>query len=111
MRPEDKIVHAIMASAVCTHFLEEARHLPLFEKSLKNKVNLALKELLKASQYFEQLEEAKEDSAIDVHDTFWDFIKEISKVEIYNMDNMRLIIEAYRKDPKRLESIVKKILA
>ena len=110
MKPEEKIVHAIISSQVNLHYLEQVRFSPHFEKDLKNKVNLSLKALLRHSKLFEILENDVEDSTIDVHDVFYDFIKNVNTVNIEEMGEISGMIKAYKKDKKSIIGIAKKIL-
>ena len=109
MKPEDKITHTIISGEVFRNFLEEVKHTKHWEKSTKQKGNLLLKELKKNTKYFEILESQVEDSTLDVHDVFYDYIKAIN-VPIWEMGEIKGIIEAYRKDKKSIVGIAKKIL-
>ena len=82
-----------------------------FNQSLKNKANNFLKELQKVEKnYFDKFFDKSEDSTTYVYDVYDTFISEISKVPIYDMPNITMIIKAYNKDSKSIEGICKKIL-
>jgi len=45
-----------------------------------------------------------------IYDVYNDFLKIVAKVEIQDMVNIGRLIEAYKKDPKSINGLCKKIL-
>lgn len=110
MKPEDKITHAIISGEVHRNYLEQVSHTRHWEKSTKQKGNLFLKELKKNTKYFEILEGHVEDSTLDVHDVFYDYVGELSEIPIWDMGEAQAVLKAFKKDKKSILGIAKKIL-
>ncbi len=67
-------------------------------------------ELIKAeANHYDKFFERDSDSTDFVYSVFDTFIKKVSEIAIYDMENICHIIDAYRKDQKSIEGIVNKI--
>ena len=111
MNNTEKITHIVMNCQVLQDRLHDQAANRNFRQSLKNKANSFLKELWRVeSQYFDKFYDKSELSTKYVYDVYDTFISEISKVPIYDMPNIIMIIKAYNKDSKSIEGICKKIL-
>lgn len=100
-----------MSCEIALNQLEAIKHTPYYKQSLKNKINAVIPELIKAEQYhYDKFFEALSDSTDHVYKVFETFVKVISQVPIYDMENICYMIEAYNKDPKSMNGITNKII-
>ena len=107
----DKITTSVMSCQIALNQLEAIKHTPYYKQSLKNKINAVLPELIKAEQeHYDKFFEKESDSTDHVYQVFENFIKCISKVPIYDMENICYMIDAYGKDGKSMNGITNKIL-
>lgn len=107
----NKITHIIINSACLFYRLHDAYCEKVFGQKLKQKAKIFLDELKIVEQkFYNDFLDKKEDSTCGVYDVYDNFIKEISETEIYDMQNITMLIKAYKKDKKSLEGICKKIL-
>jgi len=107
----DKITTSVMSCQIALNQLEAIKHTPYYRSVLKNKLNNVLPELIKAEQeHYDSFFEKHSDSTDHVYKVFELFIQRISKVPIYDMENIVTMIEAYNKDAKSMNGITNKIL-
>ena len=107
----DKITTSVMSTQITLVQLEAIKHTGYYNKELKQKLNLVLPLLIKAEQeHYDKFFEKESDSTDHVYQVFENFIKRISKVPIYDMENICYMIDAYDKDAKSMNGITKKIL-
>ena len=107
----DKITTSVMSTQIALVQLEEIKHTGYYNKELKQKLNLVLPLLIKAEQeHYDKFFEKESDSTDHVYQVFENFIKRISKVPIYDMENICYMIDAYDKDAKSMNGITNKIL-
>jgi len=105
-----KITHAIIANQLALNHNEDLKHTKFFKQSLKQKLNQLLPELIKCEPEYDAFFNKIEGSTTEVYAEYDLFIQAIASVPIWDSRNVRLIIEAYNKDPKALEGIINKIL-
>lgn len=111
MREVDKITTSVMSCQIALNQLESIKHTSYYKQSLKNKINAVLPELIKAeSEHYDKFFEKNSDSTDHVYKVFELFIERISKVPIYDMENICYMIDAYDIDSKSMNGITKKIL-
>jgi hypothetical protein len=110
MEDVHKITHAIISSQITLNHLEEVKHTTLYRQTLKNKINLLLPELIKNEPYFDEFFSKVEDSTVQTYEAYDTYIKNIASVPIWECQNISMIIQAYKADPKSIEGICKKIL-
>lgn len=108
---EHKIIHAIMTSQLALNKNEDLRYSApsVFKKTLKQKTSTYLEELIKSEKDFDLLFEKEESSLKQVYDVLEKFVDIMSKVPIWEMENVSEVIKAYFKDRSSIEGIVKKI--
>lgn len=107
----NKITTSVMSCQIALNQLEEIKHTGYYKQSLKNKINSVLPELIKAEQqHYDKFFESLSDSTGQVYQVFENFIKRISKIPIYDMENICYMIDAYDKDAKSMNGITNKIL-
>lgn len=108
---DDKFIHAIIANQLALNFNEDLKNQKgLHNPTLKYRPKNACEELVKSELNYDKFFEKEEVSTIDVYNVYEKFCKIISKVPIWEMQNVEKIIQAYFTDPKSIEGITNKIL-
>jgi hypothetical protein len=111
MQEVDKITTSVMSTQIALNQLEAIKHTGYYNKELKQKLNLVLPLLIKAEEkHYDKFFESLSDSTDQVYKVFENFIKRISQIPIYDMENICYIIDAYDKDQKSMNGITNKIL-
>jgi hypothetical protein len=110
MRPEDKITHITINCQVLLNRLSDELANKVFKQTLKQKAKTFLDELIKVEKIYNDFFDAKEESTVAVYDVYDNFMKEMAQVPIYDMESIAYVLQAYRKDPKSIQGITKKIL-
>jgi hypothetical protein len=107
----DKITTSVMSTQIALNQLEAIKHTGYYQKELKQKLNLVLPLLIKAEQeHYDKFFEKESDSTDHVYQVFENFIKRVSQIPIYDMENICYMIDAYDKDAKSMNGITNKIL-
>jgi hypothetical protein len=110
MKIEDKITNSVMSCQIALNQLEQIKFTPYYKQSLKNKLNSVLVELIKVeANHYDKFFDRDSDATDAVYSVFDKFIKKVSEIAIYDMENICHIIDAYKKDQKSIEGIVNKI--
>jgi fructose-specific phosphotransferase system component IIB len=108
-----KITQSIIANEVALDFMRNIVGTKYYRQSVKNAVNLANKELQKASEKdFDMFFEAGENqskAADDLFNAMHSMTKEISSLGITHFMVITDMIKAYKKDPASISGIVNKI--
>jgi len=111
LRMSNKITFITIASEVLLNRLFDAKSDGLFKQKLRQKASTFIDELKTIELgIYDNLDKAKSEQLSQVYDIYDGFINKISGVEIYDMENIMYIIEAYNKDPKSINGIVNKVL-
>lgn len=110
MDTTNTITHSIIINQIALNHNESLRYTPYFKKDFKRKLNLFLPELIKCEPEYDAFFNAVEDSTSCVYDVYDNYIKEVASVPIWDCENISMIIRAYKKDPRSIEGICKKIL-
>lgn len=110
METTHKIAHAIIVNEIAKNINHELKFTKQYKGLLKNRLNLLLLELRKCEPEYDLFFNTIEETTVEVYNEYDLFIKAVASVPIWDSRNVRLIIEAYNKDPKALEGIVNKIL-
>jgi hypothetical protein len=111
MRLEDKITHITISSQVLSFHLTNLKAEGYFKQSLAKTATNFINQLKVVEwKYFDNFFKKGEDSTVVVYETYDNFLKTVSSVPIWEMDNITRILEAYKKSPESIEGIVKKIL-
>jgi uncharacterized damage-inducible protein DinB len=107
----DKITTSVMSCQIALNQLEAIKYTAYYKQSLKNKINAIIPELIKSEQdNYDKFFEVNSESTDHVYKVFELFIKRISEVPIYDMENICYMIDAYDKDAKSMNGITNKIL-
>ena len=111
MSNTDRITHIAILSQILLNYLNDTNANNYFGKLLKMTCKRFLSELIKVERnVYDKFFDKSEDSTLVVYDTADAFYKTVSNIPIYDMENLSRIWEAYQKDKKSIEGIVKKIL-
>jgi len=103
------MIKLILILQIANNNLENAKG--LFKHAVKNKVSSLIKDLIiLETTYFDKIFNSDSEATEVLYDVYNNYIEVVAGVEIEHMDNIRLIIEAYKKDQYSIEGIVKKIL-
>lgn len=107
----EKIVASVISNFIAQHFNEELKHTIYYKKELKNRINLVQKELVKAEEKeFDLIDDLEPELLHQVSSNQISFIEHIIKRPFTEMAMLQNMIMAYRKNPKRVEGIVNKVL-
>ena len=99
-----------MSCQIALNQLEQIKYTPYYKHAVKVRLNAALIELIKAeSNHYDKFFDRDNEATDAVYSVFDTFIKKVSEIAIYDMENICHIIDAYRKDQKSIEGIVNKI--
>jgi hypothetical protein len=82
--------------------------LKLILKQNTNRLLENLKQIEK--EYYDELDTVATDQMDICYNVTDEFVQKISGVDLDDMQNVMMIIDAYRKDPSSIEGIIKKIL-
>jgi hypothetical protein len=82
--------------------------LKLILKQNTNRLLENLKQIEK--EYYDELDTVATDQMDVCYNVTDEFVQKISGVDLDDMQNVMMIIDAYRKDPSSIEGIIKKIL-
>lgn len=78
-------------------------------KNIKNSIQNVLNNLKNVNEKFNDFRDKKEDQTYEVSAYYEEMILEIAKLDFHECHNITNMLKAYRKDPKSLQGIVKKI--
>ena len=107
----EKLTASVISNFIAQHFNNEVRHTSYYKHNLKKVGNLYAKELEKAElKEFDLLDERQPEALHLISSNQLEFIEEIVKRPFTEMALLQNIILAYKKEPKRIEGIVNKIL-
>ena len=107
----EKIIASVIANYTALHFNEELKHTKFYKKDLKNRLNLAQKELVKAEEKeYDLVDSVHPELLHQVSSNQITFIEHIVDRPFTEMALLQNMIMAYRKNPKRVEGIVNKVL-
>jgi len=106
----DSIVHTLIAGELFKFYLNELRANNVLTKKTKFHANGFLEEFKKADGILDNMFEISEIEAVNVSRVFEQYVQTISKPSVWDFENIIAIFEAYKKDPKSINGICKKIL-
>ena len=110
MDTQTKVTHSIIACQIAMNHLTELKHTNVYRHGVKRGINLLLPELIKAEADYDKFFNTKENETVNVYEVYERYMKAVASVPIWDCENIALIIEAYKKDPKAIEGIVQKVL-
>ena len=111
MTSHEKITHVSILSQVLQNYLGDDLANGFFKQSLKQSAKNFLNQLREVERkQYDSFFKKEEESTLVIYDIVDSFCKTISTIPIYEMQNIQSVLEAYQKDSKSIEGIVKKIL-
>ena len=111
IKTTEKIVASVISNFTASHFNEELKHTSYYKRELKNRLNLLQKELIKAeAKEFDLIDSFEPELLHHISSNQIEFIKHIVDRPSTEMALLQNMIVAYRKDPKRIEGIINKVL-
>jgi hypothetical protein len=106
-----QLTNIIITSQILLNRLSDYKADYPLKQILKQNANRLLENLQRIErEYYDELDTVASeqmDVCYNVTDTF---VQKIAGVDLADMENVMMIIEAYRKDPKAIEIITKKIM-
>lgn len=105
-----KISQSIIANQIAYDFNHEIKFTQYYKQDLKQKLNqlqpvLAKAELEEYDKFFNTAERASSDT----YKAMMEMVQEITSLGLFEFNNIRDIIQAYKKDPKSVYDIAKKV--
>lgn len=115
MQTDNKTIEHVTAAItflqLALNSMEAVKHTNFFEKSLKMKLNPAIKELIKVEEkYFDQLLDADDENTVALSENITQHFKNIQKNGFIDGVILGNIENAYYKNEKAITGIVNKIL-
>ena len=108
---KDTIVSTIIASMVANDFLIQIKSTPYYKQSVKNAVNKNINILDTAFKTeIEKFDKIGYEQLTFFYNELYLSTQSIAKVPILNWQKLRILIEAFLIDEKRLMRIAKKII-
>ena len=111
MIPENnRINHIVISAQVLSYYISEMKADNWFKNILLKFTNNFIIKLREVEwKYFDKMFEKESEAATVVYEVYDNYIKTISNVPIWEMQNVINILDAYNKDAKSIEGIVNKI--
>ena len=106
-----KVITGVLAMQISSNIITDLQSIKVFKNSLKMHINNAINALKEVEiEHYDNFFKAKESETSGVYEVYENFIKVIAQVPIYDAENLLLMYEAYKKDPKSMNGITNKIL-
>jgi hypothetical protein len=109
------IMHAIISASHTAYCLRNIKHLSHItrqreQNQLKKLIKGLTDSMLTYEHQMERIDKKADKSLEDVYNFFYEFLDEVSKVQLYQTEDLKKLLLAYQKDPKSINGIVNKIL-
>ena len=106
-----KVITGVLAMQISQNILIDLQGKKVFKNALKMQINRTIDLLTEVERkYYDDFFNSKENETSQVYEVYENFIKQVSKVPIYDAENLMLMYEAYKKDPNSMQGITNKIL-
>lgn len=111
MIPRDlKVLHTTIAAQVLQNYIIDMKAENWFTGVFKNFVNKFLDQFKKLEQrFFDLYFEYKEEDTIVLYEVFDKYVQTVSQVPLWEMHNVKDLIDAYLIDPASMTGIAKKV--
>lgn len=110
----DSTTRTIIACEVARSYIEESLDIipavTMDAKHLRNALRNATEKLKVIAPHIDDITVEKENEAYMCLGIFDQYVRTVSSIDIVNMEEVSFIIEAYKKNPKSLTGITKKVL-
>jgi len=113
MKQQEQLTHIKILAQIQLNYLTDfkAENKSFFTGTFKNFTNNFISKLIEVeAKYFDKAITKEEEAVETCYDVMDEFYKTVSKVPVWDMVNIMSIIEAYNKDKKSIEGVVKKVL-
>jgi hypothetical protein len=104
-----KVVTSIIANQFALECNENVKHTTHYKRRLKQVLNPAITELIKAEPEFDDVYNQLEGQARQVTDVVRRLAQKLASLGIHHFDNVSDMVDAYEKDQKSIYGIVNKI--
>lgn len=107
---ELKVLHTAIAAQVLQNYIVDMNANNWFTGVFKNFVNNFLQQFKKLeSKYFDIYYDVKEEDTVKLYETYDNYIKSVSQVPLWEMNNIKDLIDAYFIDSASMTGIAKKV--
>jgi serine kinase of HPr protein (carbohydrate metabolism regulator) len=107
-----KLVTSVMTAQILNNQLHELSLVGLFQKKDKQIINNAVRILEHIeSSYYDKFWEEKEKDTSDVYLVYDTFIKVMSSVPIYEVENLMYLYDLYKNHTEKLNNLIEEINA
>ncbi len=105
-----KVLHTAIAAQILQNYIVDMRANNWFSGVFKNFVNNFLQQFAKLeSKFFDLYFQHKEDSTIELYDTYQQYLQKVAEVPLWEMPHIVDLIDAYMLDQKSMIGIAKKV--
>jgi len=105
-----KVLHTAIAAQILQNYIVDMRANNWFSGVFKNFVSNFLQQFVKLeSKFFDLYFKHKEDSTIELYDTYQQYLQKVAEVPLWEMPHIVDLIDAYMLDQKSMIGIAKKI--
>lgn len=107
---ELKVLHTAIAAQVLQNYIVDMKAENWFTGVFKNFVNNFLLQFKKLeSKFFDIYFDAKEDDTVKLYEVYDKYIQTIAQVPLWEMENVKDLIDAYFIDQKSMTGVAKKV--
>jgi hypothetical protein len=107
---ELKVLHTAIAAQVLQNYIVDMKAENWFTGVFKNFVNNFLLQFKKLeSKFFDIYFDAKEDDTVKLYEVYDKYIQTIAQVPLWEMENVKDLIDAYFIDQKSMVGVAKKV--
>lgn len=106
----DKLTESILFNQMALNKLHEVRYTPYYEKELKNALNRAQKQLVKAEKkHFDNFFDKLETSTQGLLKIQEELVAEITEVGLEEFENLTNVIRAFKSYPEKFEEFINEL--
>jgi hypothetical protein len=107
---ELKVLHTAMAAQILQNYITDMKADNWFTGVFKNFVTNFIAQFRKLeSKFFDVYFDHKEDETLELYDVYENYLKKVAEVPLWEMQNVKDIIDAYLLDPSSMTGIAKKV--
>lgn len=107
---ELKVLHTAIAAQVLQNYIVDMKAQNWFTGVFKNFVNNFLEQFRKLeSKFFDLYFDHKEEETVNLYKTFDAYIHTVAQVPLWEMHNIKDLIDAYMIDSKSMTGVAKKV--
>ena len=105
-----KIAQSVIANQLALNFNEELKGTKFYKQDLKFALNKLNPILIKAEiSEYDKMFDKKENDVVQLYSVVENITNDLANLGIEHYNNIRHILDAYRKDPKSIQGIINKI--